>query len=391
MQRSILPEPPGHLKQISQQLSALICAEIRRDGAIPFARFMEMALYHPGLGYYSAGLHKLGAEGDFVTAPETGRLFAACVARQAADLGRELGDWDLLEIGAGTGKLAADLFAALGPGEWPQCYRILERSADLRAVQQETLRQQAPGALDRVTWLDAPPDAPWRGLLLANEVIDALAAERFREGDSGLEQVCIGRDADAFCWRYRAAPPDLEAAVRRMGVEFSTGYCSEILPGLPAWLQAVTEQMDQGLALFIDYGYPRSEYYSPQRRDGTFMCHYRHQAHGDLFFWPGLQDITAWVDFTALAEAADHCGLDVEGYCSQSMFLLGAGLENVLQQAMDGADAASVAALSAEARQLTMPGMMGEKFQVMGLGRGLDFTDTSPLSGFSLQDFRYRL
>lgn len=391
MQRSILPEPPGHLKRISDELSALIRAEIRRNGPVSFARFMEMALYQPGLGYYSAGLHKLGAEGDFITAPEVGRLFAACVARQAAQLGGRLGNWDLLEIGAGTGKLASDLLASLEPEAWPGRYCILERSADLRAVQRETLRRELPAALDRVTWLDEPPATPWGGLLIANEVIDALAAERFRVVDSGVEQVCIGLEGDSFCWQYRAAPPELEAMVRGLGIEFSPGYRSEILPGLPAWLQAVTENMEQGLALFFDYGYPRREYYSPQRRDGTYMCHYRHQAHDDLFFWPGLQDITAWVDFTALAEAADHCALDVEGYCSQTMFLLGAGLESVLQQAMDFADAASMASLSAEARQLTLPGMMGEKFQVMGLGRDLSFTNESPLAGFSLQDLRYRL
>ena len=386
MQAPILPEPPEQLKQISRTLTGLIRDEITENGPIPFARFMERALYEPGLGYYSAGLHKLGREGDFVTAPEIGNLFATCLARQALELREAIGPMDILELGAGTGKLAADLLRALPRDHWPGRYRILERSADLRAVQQETIEQNAPDCLDRVEWLDRPPDTPWRGLLLANEIIDALAVERFRIGDSGIEQECIDVDGDRFITSYRPAPPALAEAVERLDLEVEPGYCSEIQPGLAAWLDAVTRQMESGLALFFDYGYPRGEYYLPERRDGTFMCHYRHRAHSDLFFWPGLQDITAWVDFTALAESADLCGLDVEGYCSQAMFLLGSGLDRAVQQAAAESDDGGLA-VATEARQLTLPGMMGEKFQVMGLGRDLAETPV----GFSLQDLRYRL
>jgi SAM-dependent MidA family methyltransferase len=390
MARPILPEPPDDLKRISRELQARMREAMRPEGCIAFARFMEMALYEPGLGYYSAGLHKLGAGGDFVTAPELGGLFAACLARQAAEVATWTGGYDILEIGAGTGRLAAGLLRELGEDRLPRRYAILERSADLREVQRRTLAAEAPGLLERVAWLDRPPARPWRGLLLANEVIDALAAERFEMRDGAVRQLCVRPAADGFEWCTRAASEALESAVRRLeadlGAPFEDGYRSELHLRLPAWLASVSDTLETGLALFVDYGYPRREYYRAERRDGTLMCHYRHRAHDDVFFWPGLQDLTAWVDFTALAEAADDCGLDVDGYTSQAMFLAGSGLEDVLREKMAAA-ADGGAALAAEARQLTLPGMMGERFQVMGLGRGLE---REP-AGFSLLDLRYRL
>lgn len=390
MARTILPEPPAELKQHSQALSGRIRAAMGDANCIPFSRYMEMALYEPGLGYYSAGLHKLGRSGDFVTAPELGLLFAGCLARQVATTGADLGEYEVLEIGAGTGKLAADLLLQLPPGQCPARYRILERSGDLRQVQRERIERDAPEWLDRVEWLDTPPAKSWHGILLANEVIDALAAERFQVSDGQVEQLCVKETENGFGWTSRPAQGALEQAVRHLeketGQAFPGGYRSEIHLELAPWLHSLTDTMSRGLALFIDYGYPRSEYYLPQRRDGTLMCHYRHQAHDDPFFWPGLQDITAWVDFTALAEAADACDLDVEGYTSQSMFLLGCGLEQVLQEKM-AESAGDAPSLAAEARQLTLPGMMGERFQVMGLGRGLD---SEPVA-FSLHDLRFRL
>ena len=393
MSRTILPEPPPHLKQLSETLTGRIRAEIRESGMIPFSRFMERALYEPGLGYYSAGLHKLGASGDFVTAPELGELFTACLARQVMEVAALLGAYDILEIGAGSGRLAAGLLQLLGPDHPPERYLILETSADLRRVQDEHIAASAPAWQDRVTWLDEPPAEGWSGVLLANEVIDALAVERFRIAAEGLEQVCVGERDGGLGWAYRPAPPELEEAVGHVASqlyrEFGEGYRSEIRPALAPWLCGLTGPLERGLALFVDYGYPRREYYLPERRDGTLMCHYRHRAHGDAFFWPGLQDITAWVDFTALAEAADACGLEVLGYTSQAMFLLGCGLDRIVAEGTAGRPDGGLA-LSAEARQLTLPGMMGERFQVMGLGRGLD-PDDMPLCGFSLQDLRYRL
>jgi SAM-dependent MidA family methyltransferase len=390
MSRNILPEPPEELKQLSDSLCSRIREELRDDGMIPFSRYMEMALYEPGLGYYSAGLHKLGESGDFVTAPELGTLFAACVARQVAELADTLVDYYILEAGAGSGRLAADLLKELAPENLPKRYLILERSADLRQVQRMRIAAEVPGLVDRVEWLDQPPTAGWQGVLIANEVLDALAVERFRIGESGVEQLCVKQQNDQFAWTCRKAPANLQRAVEHtmagLDTELQTGYQSEINLHNADWLSAVTRQMTRGLALFIDYGYPRAEFYLPERSDGTLMCHYRHRAHDDVFFYPGLQDITAWVDFTALAEAADICELDVEGYTSQALFLLGCGLDQILAGHSVNCEDGGLA-LSAQARQLTLPGMMGEKFQVMGLGRGLD----QPLRGFSLQDLRHRL
>lgn len=390
MASNILPEPPGDLKRHSKKLSGCIRSSMQQNGHIPFSQFMEMTLYEPGLGYYSAGLHKLGRSGDFITSPELGSLFAACLAVQAEEIGNGLGEYSVLEVGAGTGRLAADFLNQVDPGKAPSRYMILERSGDLKRVQKETIKKDAPAWMDRVVWLDRPPEEDWRGVLIANEVIDALAVERFRVSGEGVQQLCVKTSQSGFEWAAQAAPPELVAAVRHLeadtGTEFAEDYRSEIQLQLSAWLHSLTENLVSGLALFIDYGYPRSEFYLPERSDGTLMCHYRHQAHDNPFFWPGLQDITAWVDFTALAEAADNCGLEVEGYTSQSMFLIGCGLERILQEKMKHSDDDGMA-LNNEIRQLTMPGMMGERFQVMGLGRGLD---REP-AGFSLRDLRFRL
>jgi SAM-dependent MidA family methyltransferase len=390
MTSNILPEPSDELKRLSDSLCSRIRAELEIDGMMPFSRYMEMALYEPGLGYYSAGLHKLGESGDFVTAPELGPMFAACLARQVNGIAEELGHYDILEIGAGTGQMASDLLSSLPENRLPGRYMVLERSADLRRVQRDRIHATVPMLADRVEWLDQPPGENWQGVLLANEVLDALAVERFRINDGGVNQLCVTLQDGQFSWSQRQAPADLERAVtdamKSSQIDLQPGYRSEINPFLADWLGTVTRRMTRGLALFIDYGYPRKEYYLAERSDGTLMCHYRHRAHDDVFFWPGLQDITAWVDFTALAESADINGLDVEGYTSQAMFLIGCGLDRVLTELGQAAPDGGLA-INAQARQLTLPGMMGEKFQVMGLGRGL----TAPLAGFSLQDLRYRL
>jgi SAM-dependent MidA family methyltransferase len=387
MSRLILPEPPQELKQLSIALGEKIRLEIEADGFVPFSRYMEMALYEPALGYYSAGLHKFGRSGDFITAPELGSLFATCLAEQVKEISTHLGPYDILELGAGTGQLATDLLKALPAGLQPRRYMILERSADLQAVQQHVISAQVPGWQDRVKWLTRPPGEPWKGILLANEVIDALAVERFELGARGVEQVGVGHNQTGeFIWRSRPAPPELSRAVERLGLECDKPYRSELNLHLEHWIETVTGQLQAGVALFVDYGYPRSEYYLPERREGTLMCHYRHLAHDDVFFWPGLQDITAFVDFTALAEAADACGLDVAGYTSQAMFLLGCGLDRVLsRQTAESTDAG--ARVNAEARRLTMPASMGERFQVMALARGFE----PAMRGFALRDLRHRL
>ena len=399
--RLILPEPPDALKSMSRELVGRMHERERSEGFLSFADFMEMALYEPGLGYYSAGLRKLGEHGDFITAPELGTVFARCLAKQFADVGQALaGPWEILEIGAGSGRLAADLLLALDAAgaPLPERYRILERSADLRAEQARTLASRAPDQVERVAWLEAPPPEGWRGILIANEVIDALAVERFEITDSGPRQLGVtfgnGDQPLEPSWSGRAAPARLarriEDVQKRLPAPLARGYRSELCATLPAWLAAVTGSLETGLALFIDYGYPRAEYYHPARRDGTLVCQTRHRAHFDPFAWPGLQDVSAFVDFTALAEAADAAGLEVAGYAPQNQFLFGCGLDEVLAAAMDaktGLAPREQQALSHEIKELTLPGAMGEKFQVMGLTRALEH----PLRGFSAGDWLDRL
>lgn len=396
--RFILPEPPEALKAMSRELVARMRARWKDAGRLSFADYMEMALYEPGLGYYSAGLPKLGEDGDFVTAPELGSLFGQCLARQVRDVGDALaeeatdGAWGVLEIGAGTGRLAADVLAALAAdgGALPDRYRILERSADLRAVQARTLEDRVPTLTGLVEWIDTPPEQPWCGVLLANEVVDALAVERFRITASGVEQLGVRFDGERPGWDAWPAGDALAgrvAAVQtRLPEPLPEGYESELCLSLPAWLEAVTATLALGVALFIDYGYPRSVYYHPERREGTLVCHYRHRAHFDPFTWPGLQDLTAFVDFTALAEAADAAALTVTGYAPQNLFLFGCGLETIAA-ALPDLPPRERQALAHELRELTLPGAMGEKFQVMALTRAFD----RPLRGFTHGNWLDRL
>ncbi len=391
--RFILPEPPEPLKELSRSLLARMREVQDHEGRLSFARFMDMALYEPGLGYYSAGLAKLGEDGDFVTSPELGSLFATCLARQVDEVGHALGtDWDVLEIGAGSGRLAADLLQALGAGggRLPRRYRILERSADLRERQARTLRETVPELLPRVEWLDTPPTDDWRGVLLANEVLDALAVERFRITADGPARLGVRLDDQEPAWTQWPADGALAQQVAalqtRLPGPLGEGYTSEVCLQLTPWLQAVTRRLAAGVALFADYGYPRALYYHPERHAGTLVCQYRHRGHFDPFFWPGLQDLSAFVDFTAVAEAADSAGLEVAGYTSQAMFLFGCGLEDALHAMAELPDQER-RARAHEVRELTLPEAMGEKFQVMALTR--DYPHA--LRGFSLSDLRDRL
>jgi len=387
---AILPEPPGELKRLSGRLLDRVLAEIDAHGPMPFSRYMEMALYEPGLGYYSAGLARFGAEGDFVTAPELGGVFAQCLARQVAEAVEPLGDYAILEVGAGSGALAAGLLERLDDTRPPARYLVLERSASLRQAQRDTLAARSPGWRDRVEWLDRPPERPWEGVLIANEVMDALPVEIFETASGKVFQVTVEAAQGALAWGRREAPEGLERAVRAALGGSLDGYVgvyrSEICPMLGPWLEGLTETMRRGCALLADYGYPRREYYAPERHMGTLVCHYRHRAHGDPLWWPGLQDISAFVDFTAVAEAAGRCGLDVAGYTSQAMFLLGCGLEEVLSR-LAGLPDRERLALAAEVRRLTLPGEMGERFQVIALTRGLELEPR----GFRTLDLRRRL
>ncbi|MFT5139507.1 MAG: SAM-dependent MidA family methyltransferase [Lysobacterales bacterium] len=386
---AILPQASPELKQRSEELEARIRSIILAGGPIPFPRYMEMALYEPELGYYTAGLKKFGKHGDFVTAPELGSVFAQCLAAQIRQIATVITDYNILEVGAGSGKMAVDVLAEL-KDELPNRYWILERSPELKHRQRDAIRAAHPELLNIVEWLDEPPVTAWNGVIIANEVVDALAVERFRIEQGYAQQAMVGTIDDKLSWTFADAPHDLRAAVQHLnaylGAEFPDGYCSEISLKLSSWLQGLTDTLKQGYVLLIDYGYARRDYYSPERVDGTLICHYQHRAHNNPFYQPGLQDLTAFVDFTALAEAADASELECAGYTNQAMFLLGCGLERVLAGLEQLPDRERLQ-LAAEVKQLTLPDEMGEKFQVMALSRDIQMD----LCGFELLDLRYRL
>lgn len=377
---SRLPEPAADERAHSERLLQYLRETIAAHGPIPFSQYMERCLYAPGLGYYSAGKTKFGEAGDFVTAPELGDLFVRCVVHAVQPVLGMLGsEADFLELGGGSGAFAeAALFALAENNVLPRRYLILEPSADLRERQRERLAAALPQqVMARVAWIDRPPEESWRGILFANEVIDALPTTRFtlRHGEVYEEHVAL--DGEARLLRVdRAADALVAGAVRHverdLGRNFEDGYRSEILPQLPYWMQAIAGSLEAGLMLFVDYGYVRREFYLPERQDGTLMAHYRHRAHNDPLYLPGLNDLTASVDFTALAEAGNSAGFGVAAYLPQAAFLIAAGLQDVFEHAYEHAvDDGARYRLTQQVRRLTLPDQMGERFQAMLLARGL--------------------
>jgi SAM-dependent MidA family methyltransferase len=392
---STLPPPDADALAHSARLSALLRQQIgEAGGAIPFSRFMELCLYAPGLGYYSAGATKFGGGGDFVTAPELGPLFAACVADAVAPVLRELGpDAEFLELGGGSGALAeVALKRLLALDALPARYAILEPSAELRARQQQRLRERLnPLLFELLEWIDAPPERAWNGVLFANEVIDALPTPRFALRDGEVFEEYVRVAGEGFVREDRPADALLAAAVRHvehdLGAALADGYRSELLPQLPYWIQAVAGGLRDGAMLFVDYGHPRREYYAPQRSDGTLRAFRRQHVVADVLAHPGLQDITASVDFTALAEAGTHAGFELAGYCHQASFLIGNGLAQRLGEAEAKArDESARLCLRQEAKTLTLPEAMGERFQAMGFARGVEFG-----AAFLAGDLEWRL
>ena len=364
-------------------------------GWISFERYMELALYAPGLGYYSAGAAKIGANGDFTTAPEVSPLFGGCLARQCAQVLSALGEGTILEIGAGSGRMAVDVLRRLESlGCLPQRYFILEVSADLRDRQRRLIAHELPSISARVVWLDAPPPGPFDGLIIANEVLDALPVARFvcpHGGAAGVrEELGVSASSDGMEFAARAARPALATACSDLGTQtaaaWPSGYTSEICLRLADWTRTVTGALGSGAVLWIDYGLPRSQYYLAERAAGTLLCHFRQRAFDDPLRWPGIQDITAWVDFTALAQAGEAAGFDVAGYTTQTYFLAGCGIDAEMQ-ALAGTDGQRFARLAAEARQLLLPGEMGERFKVMAWTRRYD----AELIGFKVRDFLHAL
>ena len=382
-----LPPPDAHARAHSEALAALIRAEIAAAGGwISFARYMELALYAPGLGYYAAGAAKFGAAGDFVTAPEISTLFGRSLARQVAEV-LTASRPRVLELGAGTGKLAADLLDALGDA--CQAYAILETSPDLRERQAATLRRLAPAAFAKLRWLDTLPKE-FSGCMLANEVVDALPVHLLHYAADGIFERGVTADphGDLACadphgdlaYADRPAQGAVLQAARQLPIPAGTDYVTELNLAAPAWLAALAASLTQGAILLLDYGFPAHEYYHPQRQTGTLMCHYRHHAHDDPFSHPGLTDITAHVDFSALAAAAGGHGLDLLGYASQASFLINCGIADLLAT-VPAEDSARYLPLANQVNRLLFPAEMGELFKVMLVGRGIDILPLGFRSG----------
>lgn len=366
-----LPVPDRDALAASHALQHLIAAEIaQHDGAIPFSRFMELALYAPDLGYYSGGAAKLGRDGDFTTAPEISSLFGAALAQVATAIISQSSP-NILEFGAGTGKLARDVLTAMAArGVQVDSYAIVELSGELRARQQEALKD-----FPQVTWLDSFPDA-FNGVVLANEVLDAMPVQLVRK-DAGLwRELMVTIEAGAFA--FTPGVPDAQLQQR---IATQIPDCADLIDGYLTEVHAVgcgfmatlgrMLAAGKGAAILIDYGFPAHEYYLDQRIGGTLMCHYRHHAHPEPFYLPGLQDITAHVDFTAMALAAQEAGADVLAYMNQASFLLAAGVGELIL-ALDPDDPVRYLPQASALQKLVSPAEMGELFKVLVVGHGVE-------------------
>ncbi|MEW6307057.1 MAG: SAM-dependent methyltransferase [Paraburkholderia sp.] len=381
-----LPAPgPSALAQ-SEALSAQIRTEIAQAGGwLPFDRYMEQALYAPGLGYYGGGSIKFGRRpedgSDFVTAPELSPLFAATLARPVAQALEASGTRHVMEFGAGTGKLAAGILNALDELGAPfETYSIVDLSGELRERQRETIEAQAPSLAARVRWLDALPEQ-FEGVVIGNEVLDAMPVRLFVcSGDAWQERgVTLGDNGSGFTFADRpvSGPQDVEFL---NSLEVDGTYVTETHDAARAFTRTICTMLTRGAALLIDYGFPRHEYYHVQREQGTLMCHYRHRAHGDPFLYPGLQDITAHVEFTGIAEAGVDTGADLLGYTSQARFLLNAGITEVLG-AINPTDTTRFLPAANAVQKLLSEAEMGELFKVIAFSRGIDETLDAFASG----------
>ncbi|QBE63482.1 class I SAM-dependent methyltransferase [Pseudoduganella lutea] len=366
-----LPAPSPDALAASQALQQQIAADVaRHDGELSFARFMETALYAPRLGYYTGGAAKLGKDGDFTTAPEMSPLFGAALARVAADIIAQSAP-NLLEFGAGTGKLARDVLTELAAmGVTVERYAIVELSGELRARQQEALRD-----FPQVVWLDGFPES-FDGVVLGNEVLDAMPVHLVVKTADGWREQCVTVAEGRFDYVAADLTPALLEQVARQIPEHDSlpeGYLTELHGTACGFMGSLGALLGKGrgAAILLDYGFPAHEFYHPDRSAGTLMCHYRHHAHPDPFFLPGLQDITAHVDFTAMALAAQDAGSDVLAYMSQASFLLGAGIGDLLLRT-DPADTKAYLPQSNAVHKLLSPAEMGELFKVLVVGKGVE-------------------
>ena len=393
---STLPKPDEFALKLSESLREKIrLAIINNGGSISFEQYMQMALYEPGLGYYSAGSCKFGEQGDFVTAPEISPLFSRCIARQCLQVLSKISTSIILELGPGTGTMAIDIMQELAQNNTlPEIYYLLEPSADLRQRQQLKIKNSIPQLEERFVWLDRLPEEKIKGIILVNEVIDAMPVKRIVI-DSEIEEYAVACDSGAndqtrFIWSKREIDQKLKSEMQEifnvLREPLATPYITEINCNIKPWVNSLNDVLEEGLILISDYGYPRLEYFHPQRCEGTLICHYRHHAHDDPFLYPGLQDITASVDFTTVAETAVDAGLHVSGFTTQAHFLIACGLDQFVSE-YGTDDVVERSKMTRQVSKLTMPGEMGEKFKFIGLSKKLDIQ----LCGFGFIDQRSHL
>ena len=364
---SQLPAPNTDAVQHSQRLVDVIVAEINTQGPITFHRYMELALYAPGLGYYSAGAQKFGPDGDFVTAPEISPLFSKCLASYCRDVMSKIGGGDILEFGAGSGIMAVDILLELEQFKClPAHYYILEVSAELKQRQQTLIKEKIPHLHKHVVWLDRLPEKQISGVILANEVLDAMPVHKFKKTANDIAEFYVDRQDDQFFWTLgEVSCSQLKNTAAALDKQLPEDYESEVCLVAQSWIKSLANILTTGQIILIDYGFSREEYYHPQRNQGTLMCHYRHRAHGDVFYYPGLQDITAHVDFGWIMQAAEQAGLDIVHYSNQASFLLSQGLAERVD--MQNKTPEQQMALANQIKLLTLPSEMGELFKVLVL------------------------
>jgi SAM-dependent MidA family methyltransferase len=379
-----------HSEQLYLQLS-----EQLENNPLPFVEVMEQLLHAPGLGYYSAGAHKIGSAGDFVTAPEISPFYGYAIANQCAEV-LKVTQGSILEFGAGLGTLAKDILLQLEKLDClPDYYFIVEISADLKQRQQQRLEQEIPHLYSKLCWLDELPEKDFKGVILANEVIDAMPIHLFDMTADGMKdvQVVKGKEGEMELQtssELSLAVKDWQEREEIQAIDFPEGYRSEVNLAMESWIKALANCLKQGLILLIDYGYPRHEYYIAERSEGSLICHYRHHSHNQVLFLAGLQDITAHVDFTAVAESASNAGLSVSGYTNQASFLSGCGILHMAEQSVED-DLDKQMRIGQQLRTLIMPDEMGEMFKMIALTQDLPFELSTQLIGFSLSDMRHSL
>jgi SAM-dependent MidA family methyltransferase len=398
--KNSFPEPSAEVKAHSDQLKQLIQDAIKaQDGKITFADYMNMALYAPGLGYYSAGLKKFGKQGDFITAPEISPLFSQCLALQCIHIMQQSNQQVLLEVGAGSGIMAIELVLELEKqAKLPEQYLILELSAELRDRQQQAIKARLPHLYERFMWLDCLPEKPFSGIVIANELLDAMPVHMLKlEQDTTRERYVALDDNNNFIWlddspenpRLQKIAENIRAVqqpLAHLNDKPDQPYITEVNLQAIDWIKSIADILTAGAILLVDYGYTAQEYYHPQRSMGTLMCHYQHHRHDDPFYLPGLQDITAHIDFSSIAQAANDCGLKVCGFTTQAHFLMAGGLVELTKD-LDPDDIIHFTEVARQIKMLTLPEEMGELFKVILLAKD----KTLSLPAFKLQNFQNRL